>query len=242
VIDESFIFLPPKSGNKGSCQSSNPVPHLCLPLFHRALLGTACPVVCRKRSRSDEGVSDAPPNKVPRTLRLKYWERTDECLHRKWDHMDYIDYHFKSREDFIMETVLYKSKVMLEPNMFPYDCGPNIQHWTLWCIYELSDQHAIEYVNAWLLKYMPEATEWNFDSNEGLRSIGLYHIHVYIRVEDKVDKERMNAIMLNGGDDEILQNILKKYPLQDDSLREEKSEQKNHTVTTLLEQPILVSN
>jgi len=148
---------------------------------------------------------------IPRTLDVQYWERTDECLHRKWDHMDYIDSCYSSREDFILETVLNRCDIMLEPNMFPYDCGPNILHWTLWCKWELTDADATEYISKWLLKHMPHATEWNYDSNEGLRSIGLYHIHVYIRLPHEFSKEDLKHAAEKGGDDNLFKEVCSKY-------------------------------
>jgi len=93
--------------------------------------------------------------------------------------------------------------------MFPYECGPDIHHWTLWCKIELTDQEAIQFVSHWLTKYMPFAEEWNFDSNGGLRSIDLYHIHVYIKVKkEEISYDDWMKIRDQGGDDEILKDVL----------------------------------
>jgi hypothetical protein len=42
------------------------------------------------------------------------------------------------RERLVMLTTLYEEDIVLEPNMFPYDCPPGIEHYTLWSVRDLT--------------------------------------------------------------------------------------------------------
>eukprot|EP00961_Rhodomonas_salina_P048922 656735-Rhodomonas_salina.1 len=131
---------------------------------------------------------DTPPSttlakdKYPRTLEIDYYRRSKALKERKYLHMDYLDTCFKSREEVILSTVLDQDSIVLEPNMFPYDCPPGVTHWTLWSKDWLTEDGITAFVNNWLSENMSGAIEWNHDDNmsDGL-SINLFHIHVYIR-------------------------------------------------------------
>jgi len=129
----------------------------------------------------DSATNNALPE-YPRTLQIEYYRRSKALKQRKFRHMDYLDTCFDSREEVILATVLNRESVVLEPNMFPYDCPPGVTHWTLWSKTWLNEDGITQFVNTWLSNNLPSALEWNHDDNmsDGL-SINLFHIHVYIR-------------------------------------------------------------
>jgi len=113
---------------------------------------------------------------------LVYYDRTDAVLQKKWEHMDYVDAQYASREERILETTLASDDTVLEHNPFPYDTPPGISHMTLWCVQEMNEQQIERYVLDWIAENMPQAVRWNYDANES-RSIDLFHVHVYIQEE-----------------------------------------------------------
>uniref|UniRef100_K3X7P6 Uncharacterized protein n=1 Tax=Globisporangium ultimum (strain ATCC 200006 / CBS 805.95 / DAOM BR144) TaxID=431595 RepID=K3X7P6_GLOUD len=119
---------------------------------------------------------------MQRTLIIDYWDRSEECLERKWDHMDMIDEVSPSREEHILSTTLRDEHIILEPNMFPYTTPDGIEHWTLWSRNEMGDQEVEAYVSSWITENAPHVKSWNFDENSS-RSIDLFHVHVYFQVE-----------------------------------------------------------
>jgi hypothetical protein len=122
--------------------------------------------------------------RYPKTLHLEYYRRSKALKKRKYLHMDYLDSHFRSREQVILNSVLDDSSkpIVLEPNMFPYDTPTGVTHWTLWSRKWLQEDEIDKFVDGWLAENMPEAVEWNHDDNmaDGL-SINLFHLHVYVR-------------------------------------------------------------
>lgn len=112
---------------------------------------------------------------------IEYYERDDAVLEAKWKHMDYVDAHYSSREARILETTLRDADTVLERNPFPYRTPPNVQHWTLWSVHEMSEKEIAAFVGTWLQQEMPQARCWNYDDNPQ-RSIDLFHVHVYIDV------------------------------------------------------------
>jgi len=126
----------------------------------------------------------AAPRRFPKTLEIGYFRRSRALKERKWRHMEYLDACWASREEVIRAHVLRAEGVVLEPNMFPYDCPPGVSHWTLWSKDWLSEREVARFVEEWLGVHMPQAVEWNHDDNmsDGL-SINLFHLHVYIRAE-----------------------------------------------------------
>jgi len=124
-----------------------------------------------------------------RTLKIRYWSRTQECKERKWDHMDMLDEKREelgiTREDHILSTTLKGRSIHFERNMFPYDTPVDIEHWTLWGVNEMKEREIEDYVYQWIhSKDIPLAgkvVEWNYDDNPE-RSINLFHVHVYLRI------------------------------------------------------------
>lgn len=125
-----------------------------------------------------------------RTLKIAYWSRSAECLERKWTHMDKIDGAHLSREAHILATTLAHSDVVLEPNMFPYDTPPGIEHWTLWSCNDMTENEVERCVHAWIMANAPHVRSWNFDENPS-RSIDVFHVHVYlqVRANERVRKD-----------------------------------------------------
>ncbi|KAG1694992.1 hypothetical protein DVH05_020922 [Phytophthora capsici] len=137
------------------------------------------PTVKRQCIRDQrQGIAD---DESKRTLSVEYWERTDECLQRKWAHMEMVDELYESREDLILATTLNNEETVLEPNMFPYDTPEGIEHWTLLSRYELDVADVEEFVCAWLQDNAPQVESWNYDENLS-RSIDIFHVHVYLKV------------------------------------------------------------
>ncbi|CAI5734423.1 unnamed protein product [Peronospora destructor] len=118
-----------------------------------------------------------------RTLVVEYWDRTDECLERKWAHMDMVDRMFNSREELILATTLRHKETVLEPNMFPYDTPKGINHWTLWSRHEMNHAEIEEFVCNWIRENAPQVERWNYDENLS-RSIDIFHVHVYLKEKE----------------------------------------------------------
>jgi len=193
VDDRVSVTTPPMSGDHAAC--------CCTPENHEEHVKGS---VSRKRKffEDDEWdhtgggmcsqMSTVPPSPdqekkpltYPRTLMLDYYRRSMALKKRKYLHMDYLDTHFKSREQVILNSVLDdpSKPIMLEPNMFPYDTPRGVSHWTLWSRKWLDEDEVEAFVDGWLAENLPDAIEWNHDDNmaDGL-SINLFHLHVYIR-------------------------------------------------------------
>ncbi|CAH0481156.1 unnamed protein product [Peronospora belbahrii] len=122
---------------------------------------------------------DRVNGKIKRTLIVEYWGRTDECLKRKWAHMEMVDQMFASREELILATTLHHKETVLEPNMFPYDTPKGIDHWTLWSRHEMKHVEIEEFVCNWIRENAPQVEKWNYDENLS-RSIDIFHVHVYL--------------------------------------------------------------
>ena len=85
-----------------------------------------------KRRRFDED-EDEKQNERPKplgcTLRLEYWMRSEEMTAKKREHVAKLDElgGYYGVEDHIEKTVFGNDpevNVVLEENMFPYDCPP----------------------------------------------------------------------------------------------------------------------
>lgn len=76
--------------------------------------------------------------------------------------------------------------------MFPYDVPSDVEHWTLWSREDLSEEGMEDFVQRWAAENHPHAVEWEYDNNEGERSIDWFHVHVFFRVgcEDRTGVPR----------------------------------------------------
>eukprot|EP00657_Telonema_sp_P-1_P006896 TRINITY_DN26385_c0_g1_i1.p1 TRINITY_DN26385_c0_g1~~TRINITY_DN26385_c0_g1_i1.p1 ORF type:complete len:182 (+),score=2.17 TRINITY_DN26385_c0_g1_i1:176-721(+) len=120
-----------------------------------------------------------------RTLEIEYWDRSDETRRRKEEHTKALDENpeFESREDYILATILAGKQIHFEPNMFPYDCPPGIEHWTLWSRETLTTSAIEDLVENWLLTNLPGCVAWEFDDNDS-RSFDIEHVHIYFKIGD----------------------------------------------------------
>lgn len=57
-----------------------------------------------------------------------------------------------------------------------------VEHYTLWSRYNMKHDAICSYVEGWLSRHMPQVRRWNYDDNEGEKSVELFHVHVYIEV------------------------------------------------------------
>ncbi|KAG5189834.1 hypothetical protein JKP88DRAFT_232906 [Tribonema minus] len=121
---------------------------------------------------------------------MEFWVRGEECKRLKTEHLDFIDSHYSSREQFIEDTVFTDPMTgevrdtVLEPNMFPYQTPPDVEHWTLWSRSDMTHEEIQAWVTEWLMVNKPHVRRWNYDDNAGDRSIYWFHVHVYIQYDD----------------------------------------------------------
>ena len=94
--------------------------------------------------------------------------------------MDRVDSLCDSRERLVRLTTLASADTVLEPNMFPYDTPPGIEHFTLWSVFDLNHDQIVEFVDIYLTRNCPNVRRWQYDDNVGDRSVHLFHVHVYI--------------------------------------------------------------
>ena len=142
-----------------------------------------------KKKKIDED-EDEKQNERPKcTLRLEYWMRSEEMTAKKREHVAKLDElgGYYGVEDHIEKTVFGNDpevNVVLEENMFPYDCPPGVSHWTLWSREDMKGEEIQEWVSEYLTKHRKDVVEWNYDMNDNC-SVDVPHYHVFLRVEDK---------------------------------------------------------
>ena len=145
-----------------------------------------------KKKKIDED-EDEKQNERPKplgcTLRLEYWMRSEEMTAKKREHVAKLDElgGYYGVEDHIEKTVFGNDpevNVVLEENMFPYDCPPGVSHWTLWSREDMKGEEIQEWVSEYLRKHRKDVVEWNYDMNDNC-SVDVPHYHVFLRVEDE---------------------------------------------------------
>jgi hypothetical protein len=146
-----------------------------------------------KKKKKIEDDDDKKQNERPKplgcTLRLEYWMRSEEMTAKKREHVAKLDElgGYYGVEDHIEKTVFGNDpevNVVLEENMFPYDCPPGVSHWTLWSREDMKGEEIQEWVSEYLTKHRKDVVEWNYDMNDNC-SVDVPHYHVFLRVEDK---------------------------------------------------------
>jgi hypothetical protein len=163
----------PQSPTPSSCSSSS-----------ASVSDSAWPWKHEKKQRV--AAAAAPPTM---DLPMEFWVRTEECKELKSRHLDYIDRHYSTREDFIEDTVFCdpftgeQRDIVLEPNMFPYETPADVEHWTLWSRADMSPEEVQAWVTAWLVNNKPDVLRWGWDDNAGDRSILWFHVHVYLQFD-----------------------------------------------------------
>ena len=143
----------------------------------------------KKKIEDDEGEKQNERPPLGCTLRLEYWMRSEEMTVKKREHVAKLDEMggYYGVEDHIEKTVFGNDpevNVVLEENMFPYDCPPGVSHWTLWSREDMKGEEIQEWVSEYLTKHRKDVVEWNYDMNDNC-SVDVPHYHVFLRVEDK---------------------------------------------------------
>ena len=115
--------------------------------------------------------------------------RSEEMTAKKREHVAKLDElgGYYGVEDHIEKTVFGNNpgvNVVLEENMFPYDCPPGVSHWTLWSREDMKGEEIQEWVSEYLRKHRKDVVEWNYDMNDNC-SVDVPHYHVFLRVEDE---------------------------------------------------------
>ena len=115
--------------------------------------------------------------------------RSEEMTAKKREHVAKLDElgGYYGVEDHIEKTVFGNDpevNVVLEENMFPYDCPPGVSHWTLWSREDMKGEEIQEWVSEYLTKHRKDVVEWNYDMNDNC-SVDVPHYHVFLRVEDE---------------------------------------------------------
>lgn len=139
----------------------------------------------------ESGYGEAPPgarspSPTPssmRNIRIGPWKRCDAVARRKSARLAYLDRTYNgNRERFVLERVLRRRDVLIEPNKFPYMLPPDIEHWTFWSRRDFNHRELCEYVEAWLDARKPHnVVAWNYDDNRGRRTIDVWHVHIYFQ-------------------------------------------------------------
>lgn len=142
----------------------------------------------------DEGYGEAPPGaRSPsptrgslRSIRIGPWRRSDEVAKRKSARLAWMDRTYRgNREKFVLERVLRRRDVYLEPNKYPYQLPPGIEHWTIWSRTSFGHKDLCEYIEAMLDAGKPHnVVAWNYDDNRGRRTISVWHVHIYFQGAD----------------------------------------------------------
>eukprot|EP00448_Togula_jolla_P011315 CAMPEP_0170597314 /NCGR_PEP_ID=MMETSP0224-20130122/15643_1 /TAXON_ID=285029 /ORGANISM="Togula jolla, Strain CCCM 725" /LENGTH=508 /DNA_ID=CAMNT_0010921781 /DNA_START=73 /DNA_END=1602 /DNA_ORIENTATION=+ len=139
----------------------------------------------------DSGYGEAPPGAQSpsptrgsmRTIRIGPWKRGEEVAKRKNERLAWMDQTYRgNREKFVLEQVLGRRDVLIEPNKYPYQLPRDIEHWTIWSRRDFGHRELCEYVEAWLDARRPHNVKaWNYDDNRGRRTIDIWHVHIYFQ-------------------------------------------------------------
>jgi len=132
-----------------------------------------------------------------RVLRLANWKRNDhtaECFRRR---LQWIDRVQESRESFIIQDVFNGDTaphlIVFERNKFPYHMPDRVEHWTLWAYQQLTHRTICDYVENHIRIKRPDVVTWNYDDNEGRKTIQIDHVHVYMSTRhDEISMLRPN--------------------------------------------------
>lgn len=118
-----------------------------------------------------------------RCLRIGPWKRGDDVMREKNARLEWMDRQYNgNRERFVLENVLGRRDVLLEPNRYPYQLPPDVEHWTIWNRRSMRHEELCEYLEGWLDAREPHnVRSWNYDDNRGRRTIDIWHVHIYFR-------------------------------------------------------------
>lgn len=143
------------------------------------------------RRPSSRHYGEAPPGARPpsptrgsrRTLLIGPWKRSDEVMQNKNARLAWMDSAYSgNRERYVLDEVLGSRDIVLEPNRFPYQLPPGMEHWTIWNRKPMGQDELCRWIEAWLDIHEPHNIEsWNYDDNLGRRTIDVWHIHIYFQ-------------------------------------------------------------
>mmetsp|Transcript_46195 Transcript_46195/g.86184 ORF Transcript_46195/g.86184 Transcript_46195/m.86184 type:complete len:444 (+) Transcript_46195:53-1384(+) len=150
---------------------------------------------CRGTIRpGDAGYGEAPPGARPpsptpnsrRTIEIGPWKRNDDVMKAKSARLKWMDDTYKgNREKYVLEEVLAGRETLLERNMFPYALPPGMEHWTIWSRTVMEHAALCQYIQGWLNARRPHnVAAWNYDDNRQMRTIDVWHVHVYFQGAD----------------------------------------------------------
>lgn len=127
--------------------------------------------------------SPSPSRNSKRSILIGPWRRCDAVAKRKSARLAWMDRTYRgNREKFVLERVLKRHDVLLEPNKFPYQLPPDIVHWTIWSRRTFGHRELCDYIEAWLAARQPHnCIAWNYDDNRGRRTISVWHVHIYFK-------------------------------------------------------------
>lgn len=127
--------------------------------------------------------SPSPTRDSMRKIRIGPWRRSDEVMERKTARLAWMDRTYRgNRERYVMEKLLKRRETYLEPNLFPYQLPPDLEHWTIWSRRDMEHDELCKYVEGWLEERKPNnVVSWNYDDNRGKRTISVWHVHIYFQ-------------------------------------------------------------
>lgn len=121
-----------------------------------------------------------------RTLLIGPWKRNDDVMREKNQRLEWMDRTFRgNRERYVLDEVLGNRDILLEPNRYPYQLPPGLEHWTIWALRAMNHDELCEYIEGWLDARVPhDCISWNYDDNRGKRTIDIWHVHIYFQGRD----------------------------------------------------------
>mmetsp|Transcript_72746 Transcript_72746/g.194134 ORF Transcript_72746/g.194134 Transcript_72746/m.194134 type:complete len:415 (+) Transcript_72746:33-1277(+) len=121
-----------------------------------------------------------------RALQLGPWVRSERTKQIRYRHEDKLDERYPTDDDraqYIRETVLGSELNKIEPNMFPYECPPGVEHWTLWSDTRKTHREVCDWVERWIDAERPDVVTWNYDTNEASQTFFVPHVHVFVATD-----------------------------------------------------------
>jgi len=130
--------------------------------------------------------SPSPSAGSRRKIVIGPWKRGEEVMREKNQRLEWMDRTFGgNRERYVMDHVLCGREILLEPNRYPYQLPPDLEHWTIWSTRTLSHEDLYEYMEGWLDAREPHNVKWwNYDDNIGRKTIDIWHVHIYFQGKD----------------------------------------------------------
>eukprot|EP00929_Paragymnodinium_shiwhaense_P020898 TRINITY_DN13783_c0_g1_i1.p1 TRINITY_DN13783_c0_g1~~TRINITY_DN13783_c0_g1_i1.p1 ORF type:complete len:564 (+),score=84.40 TRINITY_DN13783_c0_g1_i1:179-1870(+) len=135
-------------------------------------------------ARAPDGArSPSPSRGSRRKVVIGPWKRGDEVMSEKNKRLEWMDRVYGGdRERFVYQEVLCGRETMLEPNRYPYQLPPDLEHWIIWSRKDMKHDDLCDYIERWLDAREPHnVMSWNYDDNRGRRTIDIWHVHIYFQ-------------------------------------------------------------